>query len=105
MSTLKDTRSRILTAITSTDSQSPFVSPAQLTDALLILLSELTDLLNLRKNKEWMTKEELKRRFALSDYRSRRIIEEHHIATRFTQTGKKLYSYTEFEKAYRKAIV
>lgn len=105
MSTLKDTRSKILTAITSTDSQSPFVSPAQLTDALLVLLSELTDMLNLRTCKEWMTKEELKRRFSLSDYRSKLIITEHHVPTRFTKTGKKLYSYKEFEKAYRQAII
>lgn len=105
MNSAQNLRSRILAAITSTDSQSPFISPTQLADSLCILITEIADLLNLRKTKEWMHKEELKRRFNLSDHRCITIIKEFNIPTKYTQTGKKYYSYAEFEKAYRKALI
>lgn len=105
MNNLKDIRTRVLTAITSADSQSPFVSPTQLADAVTILLTEIADLLNLRKPKDWMHKEELKRRFSISEYRCVTIIQDFNIPTKITKKGKKYYSYADFEKAYRKAIL
>lgn len=93
-------RKKILDAVTATDSQSPFISPTQLADALSAALSEIADMMGLRRQKEWMNKEELKRRFQLSESRCKRILTDHHIPFNQTRTGKKLYSFSEFQKVY-----
>ena len=98
-------RTRILEAILATDSQSPFVSPTQLADALTALLAEIADLNGKRIQREWVSKEDLKRAFSLSEYYCKAILDKYDIPFQTTGTGTKRYSYSQFEKAYQNAIV
>ena len=103
---ITDARSRILTAICSTDNSSPFVSPTQLADALAQLLEELKELFgNNKAEREWVTKEVLKRTHNLSDYICKQILTEYNIPFRTTATGKIRYSSSKFKKALANACV
>lgn len=92
-------RETILRAITASDSQSPFVSPTQLADALATLMHELTGLLNIRPNKEYVSKEELKRLFNLSEYRCNNILRRYKIHSKSTPAGRIFYNAEQFASA------
>lgn len=92
-------RQRLLDAILASDSQSPFVSPTQLADALNALLTEIADLIGKRIKREWVSKEDLKRAFGISEYYCRTILTKYQVPFQLTETGAKRYSFSQFEKA------
>lgn len=97
-------RQKILNAITSTDAQSPFVSPTQLADALVTLMAELNEVLGNKAPKEWMRKEELKRHFDVSEYRVQQIFQNYNIPVEVTRAGVKRYNVAAFERYLAKAF-
>ena len=69
------------------------------------LLAEIADLNGKRIQREWVSKEDLKRAFSLSEYYCKAILDKYDIPFQTTGTGTKRYSYSQFEKAYQNAIV
>lgn len=102
---ITDVRSRILAAIVSTDNSSPFVSPTQLADALAQLVEEILEATGKRQEREWVTKEVLKRTHNISDYACKQILAEYNIPFRTTEKGKIRYSSSQFKKALAHACI
>lgn len=98
-------RAQILEAISATDSQSPFVSPTQLADALTCLYSLITSSIERTPVKEWLKKEEIKRIYNISDYTCKNIITRYNVQFQTTVSGKKLYSASSFRNAFQHATI
>lgn len=97
-------REAVLRAVTSTDSQSPFISPTQLADALNTFMQHLLDELGMRHRKEWAGKAELKRTFKVSDHTCRKVLENFSIPFKTTASGIRKYNVSRFEKALTQIV-
>lgn len=93
-------RERILTAITSHDN-SPILTPVQLADALALAVESITCALNPVPAKDWLNKTEVKRKYGLSDYALRKIINNCRISTKAGIAGRLYFNAADFDRAYR----
>ena len=66
-------RDRLLAAMTEHDN-SPIVTPVQLADALALAIETLTETIAPRQQKDWMNKLEIRRKYNLTEYALRKIL-------------------------------
>ena len=98
-------RERALAAITAHDDSSPFISKTQLVDAILFIVGEFHAALGQKPCKEWARIAELARRFAISPYTVKQVIDRASVPFMKQKGGFNLYSVIEFEKAYKALAV
>lgn len=98
-------RERALEAVTAHDAESPFVSQTQLVDALVFILGEFHAALGQKPTKEWARIAELSRRYAISPYTVRQVIERGSVPFLKQKGGARVFSVLEFEKAYKALAV
>lgn len=97
-------RDAVLKACTSTDAQSPFVSPTQLADALNTFMQHLLGELGMRHRKAYAGIEDLKRMFNISTHHCKKVLTTFNIPFKTTATGLKRYDTARFEKALTQVI-
>jgi hypothetical protein len=93
-------RERILTAITAHDN-SPIITPVQLADALALAVESITNAVAPAPQKDWLNKTEVKRKYALSEYALRKILNNCRISTKAGIAGRLYFNAADFDRAYR----
>lgn len=98
-------RDRLLAAMTEHDN-SPIVTPVQLADALALAIETLTETIAPRQQKDWMNKLEIRRKYNLTEYALRKILNTTRIQTKTNlKSGKVFINAAEFDKVYRSGLV